>query len=544
MTGKKKPYIYLNAFLAKEACKGMAEVEFIKTTVEVTEYDIDATHELQGKLYVKVPTEKSPKWRAFTESITGQRLDELENQSSSAVLILKASPDITIAFTFGYGRFLVETEYFINDFGIKTALNTLNHDSLRGVDLFTLEDQAVQKKSQASRESAASVFGIDISRDILRAVTGSAKAGIGFSNISGGDSVYSFGKEMEIGELPEIAKQLASHYASDAYKKDFSWVDNIRKLKEPTDIARLDSVLVDSVKVKSADIHITIPEVVKWDEIWGFSFTRCKSNIKPTIDPAIYLDNVDTATVNVDSLKRDKLFVFDVEENEFEHKIYKSIYFEHKEGTKTYILFSGIWYEIDNVFIDRIDQILATIGTSSLPFPTVYTWEETKDGETKEKIESEGDYNKRTSDSHGYHLLDKRLVKSNRTTTSIELCDLLTNDKEFIHVKHRKGGSAGLSHLFAQGHIAAEVMLGDRDFRKQARKELRKVKANLQNSISLDGFRSEDIEIVYLILGEDSSSLKKNLPFFSKVNLSKAYENLTQRGFKVSVAGVAKVPKP
>lgn len=541
---KKKPYIYLNAFLAKNACAGMTTAEFIKTSADVTEYDIDASHDLQGKLYVKAPAEKSPKWRSFTERLTGQTLDELANQSSSAVLILKATQNLTVAFTFGYGRFLVDTEYFVNDFGIKTALNTLNHGSLRSVDLFTLEDQAVQKKSQASRESGASVFGIDISKDILRAVTGSAKSGISFSNISGGDFVYSFGKEMEISELPEVAKLLASYYANDSYKQSFSWVDNIRRLKEPTEIARLDSLLVDSVKAKSTNINITIPEVVKWDEIWGFSFTRCKNTIKPTINPAHYLDHIDPSVVSLDSLKRDKLFVFDINEKETEYKIYKSIYFEHKEGDKTYILFAGTWYEVDNVFVNRIDQILSEIDTSTLSFPPVYTWEETKDGKTKEKIESEGDYNQRASESHKYHLLDKKLIKSSRTTTPIELCDLLTSNKKFIHVKHRKGGSAGLSHLFAQGHIAAEVMLGDRDFRKQARKKLRTIAPNLQDSISLDGFKSEEVEVVYLILGEDSSTLKKNLPFFSKVNLSKAFENLSQRGFKVSVCGAKKVAKP
>ncbi|WP_431288219.1 DUF6119 family protein [Roseateles chitinivorans] len=37
--------------------------------------------------------------------------------------------------------------------------------------------------------------------------------------------------------------------------------------------------------------------------------------------------------------------------------------------------------------------------------------------------------------------------------------------------------------------------------------------------------------------------MKKDLPFFSKVNLVRAYENLSQRGFKVSVAGAEKIPK-
>ena len=163
-----------------------------------------------------------------------------------------------------------------------------------------------------------------------------------------------------------------------------------------------------------------------------------------------------------------------------------------------------------------------------------------KDGRLKEKIETEGDYNERAAKKYSYHLLDKKLIKSKRTTSSIELCDLLTNKKQFIHVKHRKGGSAGLSHLFAQGSVAAQIMLGDKEFRKAARTVLKRVKNGAQSIVPLDKFVSEGVEIVYLILGEEANKVKKTLPFFSKVNLTKAFEDLSQRGFTVTVSGVGK----
>ena len=124
------------------------------------------------------------------------------------------------------------------------------------------------------------------------------------------------------------------------------------------------------------------------------------------------------------------------------------------------------------------------------------------------------------------------------------LCDLMTTNKQFVHVKHRKGGSAGLSHLFAQGRVSAEILLGDKEFRKATRKVLRRVEPCLQDAVPLDNFKSDGVEVVFLILGEDSSTLKANLPFFSKVNLSNAFENITQRGFHVTIAGVDKEPKP
>ncbi|MGD8119469.1 TIGR04141 family sporadically distributed protein [Vibrio sp. TRT 2004] len=539
----KKPYLYLNAFLAKNEHASLQTDDYLKGSSQVNAYEIDGKHEIEGKLFVKIPTEKKPKWSVFTEDITGVTLDELSNRSSSAVLIIKTAK-ATMAFTFGYGRFLIDTKYFVHDFGIKTALNTLNHDSLRSVDLFTLEDQAVQKKSQASRESSVGVFGIDISRDVLRAVTGSPKNGVDLKNISGGDAVYSFGIEMDVDEISQLVDLLFGYYTNDSYKNNFSWVDNIRKVKEKSEIDHLDRKLIDKIKAKSSEITITIPEIAQWDSIYGFSYTRTKNSIKPTIEPKVYLDNIDLATISVDSIKRDRLFVYDVHENESEHQIYKCIYFEHKETDKTYILFAGLWYEIDNSFMTRVDTTLGQINVSPLAFPKVYVWDEIKDGKTKSKIESEGDYNERASTSHGYHLLDKKLIKSNRTTSPIELCDLMTDSNQFIHVKHRKGGSAGLSHLFAQGSVSAEILLGDKEFRKKARTVLKRVSSGLQDSVPLNSFKSDGVEVVFLILGEDSASLKSNLPFFSKVNLSKAFENLSQRGFEVSIAGVGTEPKP
>jgi len=540
---EKKPYLFLNSFLVKDEYKDLNVSEFLKSTAQVSSYDIDTQHELEGRLFVKNSAEKKPKWATFAEEVTGVDLDELSNRSSSALLIIK-TPENTMAFTFGYGRFLLDTKYFVHDFGIKTALNTLKHDSLRSVDLFTLDDQAVQKKSQAARESGVGVFGIDISKDVLRAVTGSPKSGVNLKSISGGDSVFSFGIELNIDEMSDLISTLAGYYDNDSYKGEFSWVDNIRKIKESSEISVLDNHLITALKAKSSDVCITIPEMADWDSIWGFSFTRSKNTINPTIETNDYYANLDVAAVSLESIKRDRLFVYDVHENETEHQIYKSIYFEHKTSDKVYVLFAGAWYEIATDFMARVNTTLSQIPISSLPFPEVYTWSEVVDGKTKDKIETEGDYNERAANTHSYHLLDKKLIKSNRTTTSIELCDLMTANNQYIHVKHRKGGSAGLSHLFAQGSVSAEILLGDKEFRKATRKVLKRVCNGLQNAVPLDSFKSDGVEVVFVILGEDSSTLKDNLPFFSKVNLTKAFESLSQRGFDVQIAGVGTLPKP
>ncbi len=342
---------------------------------------------------------------------------------------------------------------------------------------------------------------------------------------------------MLVEEIPQIAADLLTYYELELYKESFGWVDNIRRVKDTASISALDEALLEAVKVRDATIVITLPEIIEWDSVLGFSFTRSKRELSPTIDTRKYLENIDPDSVSIESIRSDRLYVTDVHGNEFGHSIYTCLYLELDAGSTKNIIFGGNWYEIDKSFMGGLDATLALIDLSDLPFPGVETWEE--DG--KNKIETEGDYNRRIANHLHYYLLDKMLLKCSKTTSPIELCDLLTNEKQLVHVKHRKGGSAGLSHLFAQGSVSAEVMLGDRAFRKEARKVLRRVHPDARDLVPIDDLHSADYEIVFLILGDANASVKENLPFFSKVNLMRVYENLSQRGFTVKVAGAEKV---
>ena len=534
----RKPYRNLNALLAKNEYSEIDFSDFLGEDSPVTQLEVLEQHNFEGALYIRNSQEKRPRWASLVDEIAGMEIGVLSNKSSSAVLILRVDGRV-LAFTFGYGRFLLNTCYFEQDFGLRTALNTLNHQSLRSVDLHTLEDQPIQKKTQATRGSEASVFGIDIFRDVLRAVTGSPRAGVGYKNISGGDAFYSFGIDMVVADIPQIAANLLGYCELEIYKRSFGWVDNIRRVKDEASIASLNESLLEAVKTRNRGIVLTMPEIIEWDSVLGFSFTRSKHELSPTIDTNKYLENVDPNSVSIESLRRDRLYITDMHDNEFGHSIYKCLYFELDDDDAKNVFFGGNWYEINNSFMRAIDATLDRIDLSGIQFPGVQTWVD----DNKKMIEKEGDYNQRVAHDLRFHLLDKRLVKSSKTTSPIELCDLLTSEKQMIHVKHRKGGSAGLSHLFAQGSVSAEALLGDRMFRKEARKVLRRVDSDAHDLVPIDGLKSADYEIIFLILGDDNASVKSSLPFFSKVNLARVYENISQRGYAVKIAGAAVVAR-
>jgi uncharacterized protein (TIGR04141 family) len=245
----------------------------------------------------------------------------------------------------------------------------------------------------------------------------------------------------------------------------------------------------------------------------------------------------------LEKLKSNRVFCYDVNGNETYYSVYSCVYYELMHDKKFYILFSNGWFCVDTDFLDRINSSLKNVRESKLIFPDVETYAAAKAKKAKKSswisVEAEGAYNERVSKSCGYHLLDRKLIKPRTGASSIELCDLLSNKGEFIHAKHKKGGSAGISHLFAQGRIAAELMLSDKEFRKGARSKLPGANKSL---VPLDNFDPSKSEIVFLVLGDKSSDVKNNLPFFSKVNLWVTYLSLTQRNFEVSIAGADLAP--
>lgn len=526
----------LNIFLAEAKHSNEDFTFFLSKPCK--EYPIKGIKGLTGICFIKEKKEGVPKWKDFIEAIVDKKVDDLITKSSSAALLVKNNGRV-FAITFGYGRSLLEHSYFVADFGIKSALNMLRHDSLRSVDTFTINDSPVQRKSQASSNIEISMFGLDITKDILRSVTGLPLDGVPFKYVCGGDSALSVKIEMVPQDIPIYTEECLKRYTDKVYLKQFAWVDNLKRVKIQQRIEELDQELIKDIKCKKYNyINIVLPEVFDESEIDSFSFTRSKNTPQHRIDKNVYFSGLDLKSIDIEKIKRDKLFANDNQGSEVKSfSLYKCLNYEKKINKKNYILFLGQWFEIDKEFVDDVEAGLNTIQIHHKTFPKLKTKKDKKTN--KDKFETEGDYNARISKSEGYLLLDKKLVKSRKTTTAIELCDLADlNNKILIHAKQRSGGSSGLSHLFSQASVSAELILSDHEFRKSARTILNNnFGPKAMSLLPSHTFKSSDYEIVLLMLGANRQSILKDLPFFSKVNLINTHSNLIQRGYKVSVAG-------
>ena len=181
---KEKPLQRLHVQLLKSGVQRVDEV--LEDGVDVNRYEIRGGFDFDGRLYVAPPNQTPPSWLTFVQTGIRGQLQELTNRTNAAVLVLRRKTRI-FAFTFGHGRHLLRASALVPDFGLKTALNALQHDSLRSLDSFTIEGQTIHTRAQASRASGIEVFGLDVSRDIVRAVTGTPRVDIPLHGVSGSE---------------------------------------------------------------------------------------------------------------------------------------------------------------------------------------------------------------------------------------------------------------------------------------------------------------------------------------------------------------------
>lgn len=189
----------------------------------------------------------------------------------------------------------------------------------------------------------------------------------------------------------------------------------------------------------------------------------------------------------------------------------------------------GEWFEVAKSFSDDIDRRLADIRKIDLGFPDC------------QPNEREDHYNAAAVAGDPAHrvLMDKKLITAFEARDPFELCDIFTDARQLIHVKKRYASSS-LSHLFAQGRVAAQAFLRDETVRERARLHVRDSNQALEALIPLARPDSgRDFEIVFAVIAGDHAGLMGNLPFFSRLNLVLAAEDIRDGyGYRVAVAGI------
>ncbi|MCX8745733.1 TIGR04141 family sporadically distributed protein [Snodgrassella sp. B3882] len=520
----------LNIMLLKEDIKSAADA--IKHPQNIFSREIKGEN-FTGYLFYKISYPNQPNWINLLEPYCGDILNNLKNSSTSAVLIIETE-DRYFSIIFGYGRAILKTDCYEENFGLRVTLNSIDTNKIRTIDKGRIDTVFKQERSQTSIDTDIGNFEIDKEQDILKSITGIPTDGTLGNKLTGKESLklnISFSLE----QVVPLLKKLKTLYESDNYKKDFYWIDHFREIKNKSLKNELNELLINKIQTNNFEkIWLVIPEIIDWTQNEGFKYKRDKNQGETLQDISwesySSFDKNRLSNIKINRLKKDQVLAISATSDQalFSWSIYKCIYCELEYENKNYVLNNNQWYQVDVDFIDELNSFLEIIPLSDIELP-------------KYLEKNEKDYNRKVcnTNSKKYCLMDKTMIHHGGKNSKIEFCDIYSNNKQLIHVK-RDTGSNTLSHLFAQGRISAELLLFDAEFRK-------KVNAKLPESYKFENVsekpNAKDFEIIYAIASHNKTN-QKELPLFSKINLRNAFKVCDQWGFKVSLIFIKSTNEP
>jgi uncharacterized protein (TIGR04141 family) len=492
---------------------------------------------LTGRFYSKKSFPRTPSWAKYVEPVVDGGVQGVQSASSSGLMLLRVDGN-AFALTFGYGRTLLDQAKIERRFGLKVVLNLIDERQIRSLDTKKFDEMVVSTNTQTSRTAELPTFGVDIIRDILRAVTGIAPAGSGYKSLSGADALV-LGVDKAVEDLPNVLRELYAHFKATKYEETFGWVDHLAEVKDPSLVSRLDGQLLDQLRLAETTMtHMAMPENLDWEDIEHFVIVptkRQRTFDELDLDDYLAEKACDAANLTLERLKSRKVSVKFLSSADpvARWSVYHCLVSEQRIDGKLFALVEGRWFEVADTLVKQVDAALQAIPSATVSLPPG------RPGET------EGAYNKRAAAvCADLALLDTKLVAPDGAHTKIEFCDLLSKDGSLVHVK-RKSRSSTLSHLFAQGHVSAEAMV-DGVLREQVRAAITKAIGDGKDAPWLNVvppgtavIERDKLNVTYAVIANSKATGTEWLPFFSRLTLMQTARDLNRMGFtKLSLVRV------
>lgn len=495
----------------------------------------------EGNFYYEPSRPRQPSWLRFVAPALAEQPEGLTGASASGLLLLRAD-DRVFAFTFGYGRKLLDLAKIEHQFGLRVALNSIDPTQIRSLDKKTFEDIVITTNTQVSKSAELPAFGIDISSDILRAVTGEPSSDDLGKRVSGADSLVVTKEDIIVDELGEFASRCLTAYQDVRYKAQFGWIDQLGLVRDSSLLEQLDESLVTQLAAgDTSTSHLAMPEAIEWEDIGGFKIGPGRRHVFDDLDLDEYIgwcrDNDQLANLTVELLRNRRVSVIFSRSGNADQRwsLYHCLVSEQTIGGTLYALIEGRWFRVDASLVEQVEGFMSQLPPSEREFIPAA------------QGEIEAQYNERLAAVSDGTLvnLDGMLQWADGAASGIEVCDLLSTDGEFIHVK-RKARSSTLSHLFAQGSVSATAYFSDPRFREQVQEAVAKAagpSAASEWAAALPSAGSEpmrsNFSVTYVVIANSSRAGTDWLPFFSKLNLMQHGRRVrNELGLKVSIVRV------
>ena len=493
---------------------------------------IDASKKLRshpiegvGAVYYCASHPHRPPW---VESFFGNAVDAGDMVSSSASALLVSAVDTVdgvrcFALAFGYGYLLINKDAIEDRFGIKTVLNSAPRDSIRRVKKTAITGNSRRSDEQMPRKSTISDFTLDVESDLVGAITATCEVeGLFSGTVTGADSL-TVSADVSIGGVVEYLRKVYDVYKGDKYKEDFAWIDHMTPVRSPALKEILDKEVISQVNRRSPMVYMAVPGLLQWETVEGFRYSPSGCLYDDVLIDDV-IGSLRKPLTKIDQLKSKTIYVIDVASGEIYERwsAYRCLCAEIEHDEKQFCLNGGEWYRVDKDYVKQVNESYELMPISDINLP--------KYGGCK----NEAEYNELVASSGNEIclLMDQKFIYHGGYGSKMELCDILTSDRRFVHVK-RYSGSSTLSHLFNQGLCTAELTRSDAAFVERANEVIESQAGGASYAISSESPK----EVVYAIITKRADD-RPRIPFFSKIALRSVQRRLNAMGVDVAIKAV------
>ena len=496
------------------------------------EDDVDANGLPEGaSLFVLDNVPRKPWWKDYFN------IQKDLTQVTKGALIFLPVEERCFALSFGHVFHNLKDASYEYDFGLRVTLNSVDPKKLKSTDI--LEPAGARRqRTQVPVDSDLTYFDFDRDSTILKSLTGKVKDEHKelFKHATGSSSLR-ISSKVHSDELATLCRKLLELYEINTYKTTFPDIQNIAPVRDPVIIEQLNGKLLEALRAKSADIYLSIPALIDYQDNVCAAFSGVgQSCVYDDVSSDRYYEYLASHDwplneIGIEELKKHGLLLTDEDGSPRErYSVFNSLIYDTTldGGAATYHLTEGNWYRIENSYIVKLETFLDPL-CADLPLPAY-----TQNGE--------GKYNEGVAaNDDAFVCLDKADI-SPTGQTQVEPCDLYSvvdGHAIFLHVKISTL-SAQLSHLFNQGTNAIELL----KLEKQSVDKLKALieeKANGKDTVRLlQPVGEEKFKVTFAIVThKDKAQKSKNLPLFSRISLMRSMKALQLMSVQASYGFVA-----
>lgn len=532
----------LRIFLFKDNIKNLDEcfdIDKIKKKQNYKEMKFSSNIEAKGYIWNNsINEDDKPKWFNIIDSFNDHNSDKIsvEKNTSHSIFVLKVNQRI-FGFNFGQGYWAFNTEKIERDFGLRIFLNVV--DKFNNLSSLSINDNVINKKLDTNKSNDINIFAPNKDIDIVKSFVGTVKENyknLFLEKISANLDSISMNYNIENVEIDliNLCSELIKINSIKDYEKNvnYKWIINKKIETDPVILEKINQKILNDLINQNDNLQLMLFDL-SFEKLTTSYFkyalndgTKHRSlkqfneiNIKD------YYSEVLNRDIKINVLQDLKRHVILDENDNIIDNIYNALIAEIEMDNSIYILCQGKIFKISKDYKNEMDNFLESLINESndIKLPDC-------------KYDEESDYNTKLSNESGYITLDAKNITI-RDYDKFEICDVLSDKKEFFCIKHRNSSST-LSHLFNQGLNSVKILKNDKNLREKANNTIKEALNKKSQNINInENFSNYEITdnslknstIVFSVI--DNKTNKRKLPFFSIISLKQAVDLLHEQGY-------------